>query len=116
MAMCGYLDEQLADAPPIAPGGGQAWHMAGHYAYIGILAALNYRDKSGKGQYIDLSVHDSCALTTEGHVNTWIYRKQVMTRGRPQLLCKDGLYVNACLLYTSPSPRDATLSRMPSSA
>ena len=24
--------------------------------------------------------------------------------------------VNACLLYTSPSPRDATLSRMPSSA
>ena len=25
-------------------------------------------------------------------------------------------YVRACLLYTSPSPRDATLSRMPSSA
>ena len=25
-------------------------------------------------------------------------------------------YINACLLYTSPSPRDATLSRMPSSA
>ena len=26
------------------------------------------------------------------------------------------LIINACLLYTSPSPRDATLSRMPSSA
>ena len=25
-------------------------------------------------------------------------------------------YIQACLLYTSPSPRDATLSRMPSSA
>ena len=25
-------------------------------------------------------------------------------------------YYNSCLLYTSPSPRDATLSRMPSSA
>ena len=25
-------------------------------------------------------------------------------------------YNNICLLYTSPSPRDATLSRMPSSA
>ena len=24
--------------------------------------------------------------------------------------------INSCLLYTSPSPRDATLSRMPSSA
>ena len=35
---------------------------------------------------------------------------------------KDGLKIfeelddYACLLYTSPSPRDATLSRMPSSA
>ena len=26
------------------------------------------------------------------------------------------LQLNPCLLYTSPSPRDATLSRMPSSA
>ena len=26
------------------------------------------------------------------------------------------LKINHCLLYTSPSPRDATLSRMPSSA
>ena len=30
---------------------------------------------------------------------------------RPRLL-----YTDCCLLYTSPSPRDATLSRMPSSA
>ena len=28
----------------------------------------------------------------------------------------DHAYDNNCLLYTSPSPRDATLSRMPSSA
>ena len=27
-----------------------------------------------------------------------------------------GQQINCCLLYTSPSPRDATLSRMPSSA
>ena len=27
-----------------------------------------------------------------------------------------GMVRKACLLYTSPSPRDATLSRMPSSA
>ena len=26
------------------------------------------------------------------------------------------VYAHTCLLYTSPSPRDATLSRMPSSA
>ena len=28
----------------------------------------------------------------------------------------NGSYIGSCLLYTSPSPRDATLSRMPSSA
>ena len=31
-----------------------------------------------------------------------------------QLICKEA--DKTCLLYTSPSPRDATLSRMPSSA
>ena len=31
-------------------------------------------------------------------------------------LIKKGTTLGACLLYTSPSPRDATLSRMPSSA
>ena len=37
----------------------------------------------------------------------------------PGLSEQDGLFVLEdfrCLLYTSPSPRDATLSRMPSSA
>ena len=29
---------------------------------------------------------------------------------------KDGYYGGSCLLYTSPSPRDRTRSRMPSSA
>ena len=34
---------------------------------------------------------------------------------RPSRL-NQALYASVCLLYTSPSPRDATLSRMPSSA
>ena len=32
------------------------------------------------------------------------------------LVISDALPANACLLYTSPSPRDGLLSRMPSSA
>ena len=32
------------------------------------------------------------------------------------LIAKEIEYIDSCLLYTSPSPRDATLSRMPSSA
>ena len=35
-----------------------------------------------------------------------------LLKGATQALAKAGI----CLLYTSPSPRDATLSRMPSSA
>ena len=34
--------------------------------------------------------------------------------GREVIYASNELYI--CLLYTSPSPRDATLSRMPSSA
>ena len=38
-------------------------------------------------------------------------------KGRNVIACRVGHPLNAsCLLYTSPSPRDATLSRMPSSA
>ena len=33
-----------------------------------------------------------------------------------ELARAEGILVNACLLYTSPSPRDRTRSRMPSSA
>ena len=35
--------------------------------------------------------------------------------GKPNIKLEDHIDRN-CLLYTSPSPRDATLSRMPSSA
>ena len=34
----------------------------------------------------------------------------------PQINIEHIKSLNTCLLYTSPSPRDATLSRMPSSA
>ena len=109
MAKCGYDDDDVADAPPIAPGGGQAWHMGSHFACIAIMAALNHRASSQKGQYIDASVHDACALTTEGHINFYIYTGKVALRGtgrggginpgaKAQFHCKDGKYVNAGIL------------------
>jgi crotonobetainyl-CoA:carnitine CoA-transferase CaiB-like acyl-CoA transferase len=109
MAKCGYDDDDVPNAPPIAPGGGQAWHMGSHFACIAIMAALNRRTSSGKGQCIDASVHDACALTTEMHVNIYIYTGKVAPRttGRggginvtpkAQHLCKDGKYVNAGIL------------------
>jgi crotonobetainyl-CoA:carnitine CoA-transferase CaiB-like acyl-CoA transferase len=106
MGCCGYDDDDVPGQIPIAPGGGNAWHIGSHYAYMSIIAALTYRTNSGRGQYIDASVHDACALTTEMHVNTYIYQGDVVKRqtGRhaaatptplAQLRCKDGKYVNA---------------------
>ena len=43
MASSGYDEADVPNAPPIAPGGGNAWHMGGHYAYMAIMAALVYR-------------------------------------------------------------------------
>ena len=43
--------------------------------------------------------------------NGWLFY-EVLNRGGKRGICR----VNTCLLYTSPSPRDRTRSRMPSSA
>ncbi len=105
MASSGYDQEDVPDAPPIAPGGGNAWHIAGHYAYIGILAALYHRDMTGEGQYIDASIHDACALTTEGAIAIYLSTGEVVQRHtgrhaspdmstRIQLATKGGDWVN----------------------
>jgi benzylsuccinate CoA-transferase BbsE subunit len=105
MASCGYDPEDVPDAPPIAPGGGNAWHIAGHYAYMAILAALYYRDMSGEGQYVDASIHEACALTTESAVAIYLSTGEVVRRhtGRAaspdqsaptQLATKGGGWVN----------------------
>ncbi len=108
MASCGYDESDVLNAPPIAPGGGNAWHMGCHFAYIAIMAALVHRTMSGLGQYIDASIHEACALTTEAAIANYIYRGEVLRRQtgrhhavgvtpRTQFLAKDGVYVCALL-------------------
>jgi len=106
MAACGY--EELDDDPeqrPIAAGGNQGWHVGCHFAYIAITAALFLRNATGEGQYIDSSVHEALALTTEGQLPRWIYYKdgppkrqvarQASTTPSPKALLRtaDGKYV-----------------------
>ena len=52
------------------------------------------------------------SLTRSSHPNSTTCAPRVEMGHRPCLSAN----VSICLLYTSPSPRDATLSRMPSSA
>src|SRR5437016_11170100 len=53
MASSGYDEEDAPNAPPIAPGGSNAWHMGCHFAYMAIVAALVHRTVSGRGPHID---------------------------------------------------------------
>ena len=57
-------------------------------------------------------------VATDGTITSLDLSQNDFTESASQALCS-GLKLNhsiTCLLYTSPSPRDATLSRMPSSA
>jgi len=106
MASSGYDATDVPDAPPIAPGGGNAWHMGCHFAYMAIMAALVHRSVAGSGQYIDASIHEACALTTEAAIANYIYRGEVLQRHtgrhhaagpspRTQFRARDGNYVCA---------------------
>ena len=50
--------------------------------------------------------------TDDGHCHSTIATTMIIVRGLAALVEED----TDCLLYTSPSPRDGLLSRMPSSA
>ena len=69
-----------------------------------IAAALFAREKSGKGQHIQISMLDvliAFLWSSDMNGHTFV---------------GDELEREDCLLYTSPSPRDLSTSRMPSSA
>ena len=107
MASCGYDADEFPDAPPIAPGGGNAWHIGSHYALLAISAAVLQRDFTGRGQHLDVSIHEACSLTTEAAVSIYLGTGRVVRRqtGRhaawsvdvpkTQYRCADGTYVNA---------------------
>ncbi|MCH9037274.1 MAG: CoA transferase [Chloroflexi bacterium] len=66
-AMSGYMyltgDE---DREPLKAGGYQAEYQGGLAAAMAILAALNYRDYTEEGQYIDVSTIEALAATLDG--------------------------------------------------
>ncbi len=102
MGASGYSDPT---APPMGGQGHQAWHIAGALCVQAIMMALIERMGSGRGQYIDCSIHDCCSICTESSVPLWIYTSQVPYRQTGQhagiirlpptlLRCADGMYIN----------------------
>ena len=75
---------------------------------MAIMAALVWRTASGQGQYIDVSIHEACALTTESAIANYIYRGETLLRQtgrhhapaptpRTQFRAGDGRYVTALI-------------------
>jgi len=92
--------------------------FVGDYTGQAIMAALVHRTVSGQGQYIDASIHEACALTTEAAIANYVYRGEVLLRQtgrhhaaaptpRTQYLAKDGTYVTA-LITGGLNPRNIT--------
>ncbi len=111
MMSTGYDDHNL---PPIRSDGEHSLAMAGEYAAAGILTALWQRRDTGKGQLVDVSIHEAVSGTTEGAFPNWEYFRRISQRqtGRHasptatqpwQVECADG---NHILLMGGGMPRD----------
>ena len=79
----------------------------GMFAVMGIQAALIARENNNKGQHVDISMLD-CQISMLNYMATM----HTISGKVPEPIGNS----HFCLLYTSPSPRDRTRSRMPSSA
>ena len=99
---CGYDDHTL---PPVRGGGNQAFHIASSFAVLSALTALLQRDVSGRGQFVDVSMHAAANVTTESGTFDWLVAGNTVIRqtGRhalayvtqeTQVQCADGRYVN----------------------
>jgi crotonobetainyl-CoA:carnitine CoA-transferase CaiB-like acyl-CoA transferase len=77
MASSGYSDSTIT---PIGGQGHQGWHMGCVFALHGITLALFHRMTAGEGQYLDVSIHDCCAIGTEAAVPQWLYQGETFYR------------------------------------
>jgi len=82
MAVCGYDPDKdgVYDTPPIAPAMWHSYHLGGEYAAIAIMAALNFRELTGEGQFIDVSIHEAVNTCTEVAIPTYAYSGEVVKR------------------------------------
>ena len=99
---CGYDDHGL---PPVRGWGNQSYHTACHFATMSALTALLYRGRTGKGQFIDISMTAALNVTTEAASYSWLVNKSTVQRqtgrhaavnptGETQIQCADGKWAN----------------------
>ncbi|MBW1710478.1 MAG: CoA transferase [Deltaproteobacteria bacterium] len=114
-AMGGFMTTHgYPDQPPVILYGDQGFHMASNNAAIATLIALYFRDMTGDGQFIDVSMQAAVAASVEVYNLVYIYQNDVMKRQGTRhatfgpgemgnlIPCKDGFICT----FGSPGPYD----------
>ena len=86
------------------------WDSADWDKGAGLLPAIVQDAATGQVLMLGYMNREAAEMTVSSGKVTFF------SRSKQRLWTKGEASGNTCLLYTSPSPRDATLSRMPSSA
>jgi crotonobetainyl-CoA:carnitine CoA-transferase CaiB-like acyl-CoA transferase len=69
------------DGPPLPTVTGFADVISGVHATVGVLAALQGRQRSGRGAFVDQSMYDSVASLLERELMLWDFTKEPRVRG-----------------------------------
>lgn len=117
---CGYDDHSI---PPIRPGGNQGYHTAASFAHCGLLLALLDRQRTGLGQLVDVSMHESLAVSGELANPYWFYPRILVQRQtcrhaqptptQPALFrCADDRWIYFALILADQKPWEALIDWM----
>lgn len=69
-----------SDKPPVRVTVPQAWQHAAAEAFVGALAALHERNRSGLGQHVVVSAQQACTLATQGNILASAVNEQPVAR------------------------------------
>ena len=84
-AMSGIMDLTPINGTPTKAGISAADVVGGEYSLLAILAALEYRDRTGRGQHIDISMQDVASWVTQTSWNDMVPAGPVTV-----VSCRDG--------------------------
>ena len=74
--------ERIVKSPPLGLGYSYADPVAGLFAVLAVLAALEHRDKTGEGQHIDISEYEAmCSLLGPAVLDYTVNRNAAMPQG-----------------------------------
>src|SRR4029450_7517462 len=105
MMNCGYdpAPGGKYDLPPIAPQMWHAYHVAGEQLSGAVSAALLYRWRTGKGQYLSCAVHEAVAKSTEVDLMTWVMRRALVLR-QTSRHAREGITPPPAIVHTKDGP------------